>query len=836
MELLRQGGIVHEFRAFISTAEKQHTLPVSRLVDHMIQECANVPANEIYFYRRDGNTTWIDDSIYRSIDLSAKFVIVIDDNYFRSSFCLRELHRFCMKGAKSLDDICVVISQYLLEHHQLLDQSSRFSDCVKPDGIARDELNQEQRSFLDSEWVNILERLIRHRKYVDLREGGSTDAKDQLGKLFADPQAVHITRCARVAAFCLGADRFHDGGWGYSLGEYGELDSGDGDRLPSGPYGMAIVGLRALGKFLPKGEHEQELEAVFRIAEDAGDRSTYERNPLKIVHDNLPDISNYLSCIDVRSISTNSGNANRALSPDFRQARWILPAEKKGKLEFRSIAYGASAKSTFFTSRQRTTIEMFRLQEVYINDDGEHTQQQDPNNLCDPAVRKSFATALWKAMDAHRNARNLDMDRLREYSLAKMIAADARSFLEMELPDPSPRDFFSTDENKIRSHIVSADNSALYDDLIEKLVADAIGGDAKARVRLSCFLADCASALRLAPDKPTVQINFLDPVAKHVFGHADREALLSQLDAIAWAAVIDIAFAAYWRDSDECAKRKICEDLALFWRKGKDLKTLRTDLIKNSDQGQARYRATILPILKAIELSYNDYLKSLAEIWSIGESSPSAIEARAEALGKMISNASFRIGSERANGRCHDAEAAKADTKARHICGSLRVCADTGRVEIETPGYHKLFLEPFRDLTGMDVVNLRTISREFGDEDKTLVEIMGRMVVRAAYAAEGDGSLKEENFIERTKYVISVLSSNHDDDGFGMEDLIELNDGNNGTRWVHRTAILQKPRAGKRTIAWRFAQVPSRIAEMCIDQPAARGAPTGTRPGAGAST
>jgi hypothetical protein len=835
VELLRQGGIVHEFRAFISTAEEQHTLPVSRLVDHMIQECANVPAKEIYFYRRDGNTTWIDDSIYRSIDLSAKFVIVIDDNYFRSSFCLRELHRFCMKGAKSLDDICVVISQYLLEHHQLLDQSSRFSDCVKPDGIARDELNQEQRSFLDSEWVNILERLIRHRKYVDLREGGSTDAKDQLGKLFADPQAVHITRCARVAAFCLGADRFYDGGWGYSLGEYGELDSGDGDRLPSGPYGMAIVGLRALGKFLPKDEHEQELEAVFRIAEDAGDRSTYERNPLKIVHDNLPDISNYLSHVDIELVSNNSGNANRALSPDFRQARWILPAENKGRLEFRSIAYAASAKSTFVTPTKRRQIESLRVKQRYINEDGDENHVYDPNNLFAPEVRKSFAKALWAAMGAHRNARNLDLDRLREYSLAKRIAADARSLLEAPPIGFSPPDL-SDDEDEIKWHIVNFDNSALRGGLIERLVADAIRGNDQARVRISCFLADCASALRLEPDNKTVQINFLDPVAKHVFAHEDREALLSQLDAIAWAAVIDIAFAVYWRDINENAQRDIRENLALFWRKGKDLKTLRTDLIKNSDKGKAKYKGLALSIPEAFALRYKDYLSSLATIWSVGDSISEAIEARADALEKMISNASFRIGSERANGRRHDAEAAKADTKARRICGSLRVCADTGRVEIETPGYHKLFLEPFRDLTGMDVVNLRTISREFGDEDKTLVEIMGRMVVRAAYAAEGDGSLKEENFIERTKYVISVLSSNHDDDGFGMEDLIELNDGNNGTRWVHRTAILQKPRAGKRTIAWRFAQVPSRIAEMCIDQPAARGAPTGTRPGAGAST
>lgn len=830
-----KGGIVHEFRAFISTAEKQSTLPVTRLVDKMIQESANVPASEIYFYCRDGNTGWIENNIYLSIDRSAKFVIILDDDYFESSFCLCELHRFYTKSAQSLDDVCVVISEYLLERHNLLDQHSNFSDYVKPDRIPRDELNREQKNFLDTEWVNILERLIRRRKYVDLKGGGSAEAENQLGKLFADPKAVHITRCARVAAFCLGADRFHGGGWGYSLGEYGELDSGDGDRLPSGPYGMAIVGLRALGKFLPKVEQEGELETVFRIAEGAGDQSTYERNPLKIVYDNLPDISNYLSHLDVELVSPSSGDANRALSPEFRQARWILPAEKKGKLEFRAIAYGASAKSIFFKGAKRRQIESLRIRQHYISEYGEDTQKYDPKNLFDPEVRKSFAKALWAAMDAHRNFRNLDLDTLREYSLAKMITADALSFFKAA---PTGSDTFelSEDEGEIKRHIVNFDNSALRQGSIETLVADVISGDVEARVRLSCFLADCASALRLEPGIETVRIQFLDPVAKHVFGHEDRETLLSRLDAIAWTAVINIAFAVYWRDMDERAKREICENLKLFWDKGKELKTLRTDLIKNSDKGKAKYNGVDLPITVAFPLRYKDYLTSLATIWSVGDSSTQAIEARAEELRKMISSASFKIGSEGANGNRPDAETAKADMEARRICGSLRVCADTGRVEIETPGYHKLFLEPFRCLTGMDVVNLRTISREFGDEDKTLIEIMGKMVVRAAYAAEGDGPLKGKNFIERTEQVISVLLSNHDDDGFGMEDLIELDDGNDGTRWVHRTAILQKPRAGKRTIAWRFAQVPRRIAEMWIEQSTARGVPTGSRPGTDQST
>jgi hypothetical protein len=163
------------------------------------------------------------------------------------------------------------------------------------------------------------------------------------------------------------------------------------------------------------------------------------------------------------------------------------------------------------------------------------------------------------------------------------------------------------------------------------------------------------------------------------------------------------------------------------------------------------------------------------------------------------------------------------------------VCADSGRVEIETPGYHKLFLEPFRDLTGMDVVNLSTISREFGDRDKTLVDIMGKMVVAETYASGADGTLRMLDFIERTQEITDMLKAQDIDDGYGMEDLIKLRAGKDGTRWVHRTAILQRPRAGKRTIAWRFAQVPNQIAEMCVREGMPEERSAGTAPLGGAS-
>ncbi len=409
-----------------------------------------------------------------------------------------------------------------------------------------------------------------------------------------------------------------------------------------------------------------------------------------------------------------------------------------------------------------------------------------------------------------------------------MISADAISCLE------------DADLSKPEKAIKGLIKDRLYasvgeDDPIDVLVADAMDGCAAARIRLSCFLADCAAALRVDPTNKTDSDRFLVPVATHIFAHENAEKLISKLDAIAWAAVIDIAFAVHWHGIGPKQRQVVSANLNGFWESGKALKQLRTELIRNSDEGQAEFDNVKVPIIEAYELHFNKYLRNVAEKWSAGAPCEDAVKARQAALKSIIMEASFKIGGAATSARRFDAGAAPADTGARPICGSLRVCADTRRVEIETPGYHKLFLEPFRDLTGMDVRNLSTISREFGDEDKTLVEIMGKMVVIATYATGPDGTLMEMDFAERTQTITEALKAKDNDDGYGMEDLMKLRIGKDSIRWVHRTAILQKPRAGKRTIAWRFAEVPNKIAEMCVREAMPDGSSVDTPPGGGAT-
>lgn len=841
--VLRLGVGMHNFRVFISTAEQAHGLPITTLVDKTIQEYANISKDDIYFYRRDGNTNRIDAKILDSIDKSAYLLLVIDDDYFSSTYCFREFFRFYKYNSRSLDDILVVISQGLLAYNRMVVNKLSFSEHVKLDQIALGELSQEEASFLEAEWVPALEELIKKSKYIDFSGGVPTDeVKNQLRKGLEDPKSVHIARCARMAAFCLGADRFHDGGWGYSLGDYAEIDSGDGDRLPSGPYGMAIIGLRAIGQFLRPEELGKEIAAVFRLAaadkidadfsSPTGLEAVYERNPLKVVHDNLPDVSNYISHLDVGIISHNSGHANRAISESHKQFRWVLQNEEKGKLEFRSIAFASLAKSIYLSEDKKKWIASNLLTYSYLNTtNGNHEPRRDDNNLLNADVRKFFATALKNAMDSHHSIPEPDFDRLREYTLAKLVSAEAISSLSA-----GPGVALSSDEKAVQRFIeIRAHASVREDDEIDELVAQARAGCASARVRLSCFLADCAAALRLKPTDVTVRGQFLTPVANHIFAHPNAETIVSQLDAIGWAAVIDIAFSIHWHDISSDQRQTISEDLAGRWESGKALKRLHAKLIEDSREGKANYAGVSLEIPEAYRLVLKDYLGDLAENWPSGEPGEDAIETRKTALRGMISNASFQIGRAATKPRSINPRATPLGSETRPICGSLRVCADSGRVEIETPGYHKLFLEPFRDLTGMDVVNLSTISREFGDRDKTLVDIMGKMVVAETYASGADGTLRMLDFIERTQEITDMLKAQDIDDGYGMEDLIKLRAGKDGTRWVHRTAILQRPRAGKRTIAWRFAQVPNQIAEMCVREGMPEERSAGTAPLGGAS-
>lgn len=823
------GGLVKSYRVFLSTSEDCNNMDICNSLGRLLEDKCGIPREQIYRYDRDPSVKTIDEKVRSALNRSQFLICIFDSNYFESTWCFQELHHF-INGGGSRDDIVAVISSQIGIYGDCIRSKAGWPGPIKPERVDSDRLNGNEREYLFNGWVDDLRYLVKNRTKVNFKDSAkdAPAAVEALTGFLDESGSTLIANAARWSAFCLGADRFRMGGWGYSLGQFAETDAVDGDHLPFGPYGMGIVGLRALQCFLTPDELEIEQRSLFERA--SGGKTTFvDRNPAKVVNDHLPPLSRYLALLGMKNIPPLFETYVRAADRALGGPRWTLEAQNSRSLEFLATAVASLIATARENNRWKEMVEQVLEAPRGASRllDGNPTDQES----CAAELCGQLAVSLQYYEDVRKKSAGLGSaaDGLwRESSLAWLILSEEMrhiSTLDTDAPAVQIRNKLcqaSDDYDAIQREVASLVSSVSRDN------------DSASRIKLSAMIARAATSAIIDPKKAEDQVDIL---IEELFSLPEANEIVAKLDAIAWASVIKIGFAMYWqRELSEADARSIyldsiIRDLQNSWLDGKEYRESRVQyLLKdhNRPNVQERNYYTYRLKLRTVEDQHLARISRRAAE-AVGRDEPA--EESAQSLKKLVEGASFQIGKS-ANSRPSNSSAV--DDAGGSICGTLRVFAKDKRVEMDSIGYRKLFLEPFSIITGIDIENLAGVKREFGDQDQNLVELMANLVIEKTYALV-DGRHEAEEFTNRTEFIHSELAAKQEDDGIGFEDLLKIvrvvpdREGvpkQIAGRFVHRTAVLQTFNAEEKenVVSWRFFEVSDEFAHVLLQVPSAENA------------
>jgi hypothetical protein len=319
--------------------------------------------------------------------------------------------------------------------------------------------------------------------------------------------------------------------------------------------------------------------------------------------------------------------------------------------------------------------------------------------------------------------------------------------------------------------------------------------------RITVVLAFCAAIQRCDGSLPALIRNVL---YEAVFIPHQSHVVVPQLNALAWAAILLISFDALGPTID-------LTPLGNMWMDGQRLRSDRLDAVSELSADLSRLNRDNLE-----ERRHRSLLEH-ARLWVAKV--PTCVRADAEKT-KSHSRDAFVSHMAGATFWGTAPQVMSSGSATTGLCGVLMVNLLNNRIEWDSPGYNRIFLHPFSLITGMNVVNLNGIRREFGDNDVELVKIMGETVVREVFVRSEQGFVSHGGaFFQRTHEILEQMRRENWNAEMGLDDLLKVlcEDGRK-TRWVHRSALIYRPRSPNANpiISWRFVEMPANTAELVV--------------------
>jgi hypothetical protein len=733
----------------------------------------------------------IEKEIAEKLRDTEHLICVISDEYLSSPYCLKEYWEYTQRteGQKGGEPIYVV-TKYLRKQDYASETKlkARISKAVE-------ELKKRTNppfaghllSFATERWPEILfESLhdLRRIQLVDDDEGEWSQGLKELATKLIRPRTHFLLDYAALSAYCLGADQYKEGGWGFSLPEnVSHYDDEDGYELPSGPYGLNVVILRAVAPIWDRAAFTKECDRLFK--------STSIRSTLQSAQDRLPDFAGLLACLEnpekaLASLEVRAKTAHTLLNGLDSKSRWTLA---NLDVAFSSPLYLATvlgclnnAKEISKNSSQEDDYEVI-LKRAQLSRDFHLIE--DFRNYVDQIINQRENNLLelsFIADNLNVNANERDLLHYIRPSTLWLILGGCSEGQEM-----LSRVLFA---NAYREKEVLC---CLRDGINSK--------DAGRRsISLTIALALGAATLKCRGSFPRA-IQTL--VYEELFQKIRPSLIVPELNCAGWSAILLIAF--------NDAQQILISNLSLLkqlWNNGVSLRSERLKAVGKDTKAESLKDDLRNLKMKSLGQHAAWWAKSIPFLprdarLSEEEQQQDFIEALASAT---FWGARLNI----------------SDAPSKTLGGVLLVNVSNNRILLDSEGYRRMFLHPFSLITEMNVLTLHDIKGEFGDDDSELVRIMGETVVLETFVRDEEKNAYvscDAGFIQRTQQITAALTGPQWSLENGMDDLLRVRTGPHSEeiRWIHRSAVLQgRKGSAERIMAWRFVEMPPIVEELIL--------------------
>lgn len=578
-----------------------------------------------------------------------------------------------------------------------------------------------------------------------------------------------LERAGRIALFCLGFDRFFDGGWGFSLDDSYIVPSGGRADLAGSDEANILV-LRALTDVLTRDSYCDEVEELKKKLDVA-------RRKTLPVSDRRPTLTSILMRVLEGAEISEAARAMDVFVKDLLDANpvrysFLPPTAEPPYASALEYAYlcRVEAVLTIKTIQGAAKDAIARnLESRHVSADSTQVDVKFGSLMTTIAVRKSGLLAALSGIEPLDWAASLQTgaathpSRVLSLLQVRLLASDA-AFVEKA--------------------------GRRFVDSIPVNLNQLLGREADPSVRtLVCLiLCDVAFHLRRLVLSRT-EDGTLRSYAQKVnaaFRKVWREIqedlsadksweFLSSMNCIGWASLVLLL-------SRQLVPLPRGETGTGYWRTGVELRKSFAELIRGL---QADAQSALLGRVRRSLLGPRGPLNA-------GEVDSSAMDAFAERLlsrGVLVAS------------QPHALIEGAIDRGLRRLIGVLeieRVPAkesrhrDELRIRSADRGYAKLFLAPFSASTRVRADSIERMKRHFGAGDDGLVANIGEVVVSRCFRISGD-SLLQDSFVRRTNDItdklIRAATTSTDSEGEAEQDILELRvAGSASVRYVLRSA------------------------------------------------
>ena len=765
----------------------------------------------------------IKPEVNAAIDQAEHLICLIGNKYLESIWCLYEFWRFFRRTKREP----VFVFTRFIDEDKYADPDTfrrwidRGIDKIASDkDFTADEVTQ-LKEFAKGEWAaGLVAASGAHRRVIWRDPSDWEYAGRQLKSHLKGAQCPALVDYAALSAYCLGADRYRIGGWGFSLPDDYNYD-GDDDNEPSGPFGLNVVILRALSYFLDVSALVEQRDLIFQDEHVS-------RHPYQAVRDRLPYFAGLLACLESR------GAAIGSLSQRAKAAQESLNARKAEISDHAEADYfEPTSRWTLVNSADISSSDEYQCIVLACLSQAEEILSPAQAWSRDGSVAKTIRVLFEKELkktwlakgplaDPHfEKFPDLALDAIKRNDLCKLLVRSSS-----ECPTAPHRLRLgakasvtwlmlagSDQGRRLLTQYISGFSDKEESELVQKIedsIKAPIQHDKEAQQNLTISLVVCAAIMECRGLLPS---RILDSLCTNLFDCSKCYDIVPNLNALAWAAILFIAF----RSAESLIDPEI---LSKAWDLGISLRDKRLEAVTRlASEEQLDPTATQrheglknLPSEKKLWLEFDaDWWIKNAQICMMEDNI--SRKQHGEQFVASMWDATF-WGPE--------PEIHEDVDQQTILAGVLRVNLATNHIELDSPGYSRIFLHPFSLITKMNVLKLNDIRREFGD-DTELVRIMGETVVGEVFVRSGR---RYESigfkFANRTEDIIKMFRGEKKNwpPENGVDDFLQVRTGPDPTefRWIHRSAIVQKPRRpiADPIISWRFVEMPSAVVEMIV--------------------
>lgn len=781
-------------KIFISFSYEEKVAKWTAGLKKRIAEKTNYHEDEIYVFldpRVAKLNEPINAEIARNIESCEHFICVVSNEYLKSAYCMQEYFLYTRRQIQNKSEAKFFFSPYI----DFTVYENKDNDFQREVERGRDVIvnatticwSPDLREFASKDWEKTLIAARIDKRHINLTGQDWSTAEAWFGEMVR-PDNRSLIDYAELSAYCLGADRYKGGGWGFSLGEVSHRDQEDGETLPSGLYSLNTVIIRAISHFLTWNEIAIERKQIF-------EERPVERNPYKTIADRLPQVAHLLACLENLDgakvgFEKKAKKVDKICSDADRLNRWAIKQEGESppSVEFNAAMLACLNKINEISSTVVDDLELSEAIDQYLK--GHAKNVRELRDLIDKSLKHN---SLFDLLQGDRNSTDASgMSGIARISALWLMIAGSN--YGQRLIQQTPAGWQTLNVLKKEKFELAIKNG----------IEDVCSADGNADT-ITLALAASASMIGCNGEVPRL---FADTLYEYLFTKIDGEEIIPKMNAIAWASILLLA-------SDQVRSLLDKKRLSALWRSGRKLREERLQSVQQlSTSHQGLNKADLRERTRRdLGAHADDFLQGRNVFFR--DSTLQSDEGRKKRIVHNLERAAF-WGVE--------PQLQPEGNGPQMLGGILRVRTESNKIDMDSPGYNHIFLYPFSRITGMNVINLDGIRREFGDNDKTLVQIMGQTVVRRTFVYKVDGHYVavegKDAFAKRTKAITDEIGGKTwKTFELGMNDLLEVAKGEEkATRWVFRSAIAQPPRRpnAESLISWRFIEVPAPLVQPLL--------------------